>query len=407
MVTGMPRVEFNKRLVLILLTAVVILIVGIPQAERLASDRDLLKPYDYVQYWTAGRQLLDGRNPYDPDELIEMQRSMFAGHLKTVMMWNPPWTLPIALPFAALPWRLAQFLWLGLQLVAVLVSADLLWRIYGGKADDRWVSWVIALTFGPTLFLLLLGQISGLLLLGIAGFLYFVRNERPISAGCCVALTAIKPHLLALLGLFIILEAFRGKSTRRTILAGALVIVVGGVLPVFWNHDVWSQYFEAMRRPPSDHFETMQEFEHPTIGYELRLLITGEPFAAQFIPFGIAMTAAPLVWFVRRREWRWREAMPMIVLVSVLTAAYGAWAFDLVVLLLPVLQVGVWLIQSANRLLIASATAGYLILNGLVLRTIMHVGSQANAWIAPVVFGIYVAAWGAHRLAKQGSRKSN
>ena len=59
MVTGMPRVEFNKRLVLILLTAVVILMVGIPQAERLASDRDLLKPYDYVQYWTAGRQLLD------------------------------------------------------------------------------------------------------------------------------------------------------------------------------------------------------------------------------------------------------------------------------------------------------------------------------------------------------------
>src|SRR5215471_17236217 len=90
-----------RTVVLVIATAVIIAIFGIPRAEKLVADREMLKPYDFVQYWSAGRQLLDGRDPYDPDQLVPIQRSMYDGVRKAVMMWNPPWTLPLTLPFAA------------------------------------------------------------------------------------------------------------------------------------------------------------------------------------------------------------------------------------------------------------------------------------------------------------------
>src|SRR5262249_6316300 len=150
-------------------------------------------------------------------------------------------------PFAILPWESAKFLWVGLQLAAVLLSADLLWRINGGDERLRWISWLIALSFAPTLFLLLMGQISGLLLLGLTGFLYFLKRDRPVGAGCCAALCAVKPHLLALFALTLLLEATRQRPIRRVIFAGAAVIAVCSLLPLLWNPHVWEQYFAATR----------------------------------------------------------------------------------------------------------------------------------------------------------------
>ena len=43
-------------------------------------------------------------------------------------------------------------------------------------------------------------------------------------------------------------------------------------------------------------------------------------------------------WLTQRRDWKWKEQLPLLLTVSVLTTAYGGWPFDLVLLLLPVLQ---------------------------------------------------------------------
>ncbi len=342
-----------------------------------------------MQYWSAGRQVLDGRNPYDPDELFKLQRSMYEVH-KTVMMWNPPWTLPLTLPFGSLPWRSAQLLWFVMQLAAVLLSADLLWRIYGGDVRHRWVSWLVALTFAPTLFLLLLGQISGLPLLGIAGFLYFIRKDRPALAGCCAVLTSIKPHLLPLFALALVLESTHRQSIRKALATGIGLLSLLAVIPLLWNSHIWSQYFEAMRLPPSETLETMQEFEHPTIGYQLRLLIPNEPFAAQFIPAILAISAFPFYWLARRRSWRWEREMPLLVSISLVTAVYGAWAFDLVILLVPIVQTTVRLTRSGTTRLIAAVGTAYLICNLLLLSTLTDKGSQSNLWISLVVLGAWV-----------------
>ena len=374
-----------------LVAGVVAAIVGVPQFQRLADDRSLLKAYDFVQYYSAGSLLLERNDPYDPDLLWPIQRSIYDGVDKTIMMWNPPWALPLTLPFAALPWRIAQFLWIGLQLAAVLISADLLWRMFGGDPHYRWAAWLIALTFAPTLFLLMMGQIPGLILLGLCGFYHYLNRDQPIVAGCFAALTAIKPHLLPLFALVFLLEAIRCRKTRVALISGVVCLAVFSLLPLIWNQHVWSDYLEAMSRPPSEKFQTMREFEHPTLGYWLRGLVPGNPFVVQFVPAILAMVGVVVLWLRSREPGDLFRLLPLLVLVSVLTAGYGAWTFDLVLLLVAVIPIAIGIAKQSTRTpwLILHAAA-YLMLNFLVLRTIQEPGSQSNLWVAPAVFIVFL-----------------
>src|SRR5881227_1912195 len=76
--------------------------------------------FDFVEYWAAGRLLAEGRNPYDPEAIEQLERAV--GTEETVLMWNPPWALPLVLPFGMLDARLAHLLWLLVQFAALAVS---------------------------------------------------------------------------------------------------------------------------------------------------------------------------------------------------------------------------------------------------------------------------------------------
>src|SRR5205814_10247989 len=94
--------------------------------------------FDFVEYWAAGQLNAKGENPYDPEAIARIERKVGRDH-PGVMMWNPPWVLPLVMPFGLLDVHPAQLLWLLLQLVALVVSADGLWRLFGGNPERRWV----------------------------------------------------------------------------------------------------------------------------------------------------------------------------------------------------------------------------------------------------------------------------
>src|SRR5262249_61193621 len=80
---------------------------------------------------------------------------------------------------------------------------------------------------------------------------------------------------------------------------------------------------------------------------------------------GLAWSVA--CWWARRRQWDWSEQMPLVVMVSFLTACYGAWPFDLVVLLLPIMQAAVWTAERPSTVMAASAIGCYVAIDGLAL----------------------------------------
>jgi hypothetical protein len=369
--------------------AVALLAVGW-QVRELHDDTSFLRPIDYPEYWAAGRATLDGRNPYDGEVLYALQRPMGNDTGAAQMMWNPPWTLPLTVLLGALPWRAGQLLWLALNLAAVVASAALLWRVFAGTWRRVGVAVAVAGAFAPTAFLLMIGQIGGFMLLGLAGFLFAVRFERFALAGCFGALTAIKPHLLAPFALVLALEALRGRPAWKSVLAGGAALLVCGVLPLAWNPDVWSQYREATGAGQAKSHHTLHDWEHPTLGYAIRTALPGQPFAAMFIPLAVTIPLVCAYWWGRRNAWDWPTELPRLVLVSVAAAPYGAWVFDLVLLLVPVVQATAWLAAEGRRNVILGAAALYATVNLLAFAATSEAGWTANRWLVPVTVAGYL-----------------
>lgn len=57
---------------------------------------------DFVEYWAAAHLLWTTNNPYAPDQLFALQRTVGWAKEVPLLMWNPPWTLSFILPFGLL-----------------------------------------------------------------------------------------------------------------------------------------------------------------------------------------------------------------------------------------------------------------------------------------------------------------
>src|SRR6266571_701291 len=91
----MPVIPNNKRWVL-LITALLLLAWEIASLARSA----ILQTNDFVQYWSAGKLLLSGGDPYSPKEVLELMisRRDFLKSSGTLLVSFRPTSL--ATPFA-------------------------------------------------------------------------------------------------------------------------------------------------------------------------------------------------------------------------------------------------------------------------------------------------------------------
>jgi len=328
--------------------------------------------FDFAEYWAAGRLNAQGLNPYDPILIEQLQRDL-GRTAPGVLMWNPPWTLPIVMPFGLLEAHTAHLIWLALQLIVLLVSADRLWSFFGGDSERRWVAWLVTFTFMPTFSALTAGQISPLLVLGAVLFLYAERRNWPILAGVGTLLLAIKPHLVLLFWIALLLWTMQNRRWSFLI-SGIVIGVVASLIAVACNPPVLGQYWHAITtHPPA-------QYHSPTLGTLLRLWLSEESFALQFLPPVAGAIWLLIHWLRHRRNWLWEKQLPLILLVSLLTAAYGAWPFDLVLLLVPVIDV------AARPRRPIAALVLHLTFNGVALvQFLFDPGFLAFVWMTPVL----------------------
>lgn len=346
--------------------AVLIVAAGGWSVAVLYQDPKAIPVKDFVEYWSAGVVTARGGNPYDAEQLLPYQ--VQAGHdpnrREAVMMWNPPWALAVVVPLGLLPPRAAHLTWLGIQMAAVLASAGWLWRVYGGPKGMGWVAALVALFFAPFFLLMWYGQIGSLCLVGLAGFVYSHARGRPAAAGAFAALTALKPHLLFAFGVALGLDALATRRGRIALLAGAAAVAAAGAVVWAVNPDVYRHYREAMGKDASTAAQVQpRDWMVPLASYWLRVWVAPHAFWVQFVPTAVTAVAVAGYWFARRRTWDWAAELPRLVFASVLTAAYGAWIFDLIVLLVPVLQATVWLAAARRPAATAGIAAVYAVLN--------------------------------------------
>src|SRR5450759_975580 len=176
---------------------------------------------DFIIYWSAARIYLAGGNPYDPAQMATVQQALGPVMPTMITFWYTPWTIPLFLPLGWFSYPTAFVVWFLLLLAATLVAGYALWLAFGGPLRRSWPALAITIVFAPAALALGIGQITPLLLFGLAGFLYCESRRRDVLAGCALALVSIKPQLLYL---FWVALLFWLIGTRRwRVVLGALL----------------------------------------------------------------------------------------------------------------------------------------------------------------------------------------
>jgi hypothetical protein len=350
------------------------------------SDPTVTPHDDFIASWAAGRLAATGANPYDPDAVLAVQRT--AGWPKAIpyRTWYPPWTLPLLEPFGLLPYAAGRLLWYALQIAACGVSARLLWRHYGGDVRAGAASFVVAATFAPALVAIRTGQISPLLLLGVAGFLDLTRARRWVAAGACLTLVAIKPALLHVTWIAVLLWIVAERRWRVALgAAGATLALTAAALVS--DPDAISQFLAmALHDAPAPRVSTA--------GMALRLA-----FAAQsgrdaawlgLLPPLLGGAWLAIRWRGRAATWDWAEEMPLVLIASLVTTAYG-WIYDDIVLLVPAMQIALATLAGRTRTAPSVVVGGWLAGNAAIAAMdVVRVDAFWYVWV-PLAFAVWYA----------------
>ncbi|MGN6734631.1 MAG: glycosyltransferase family 87 protein [Candidatus Binatia bacterium] len=342
---------------------------------------------DFVEYWAAAKLLLAGGNPYSPTELLIMERSIGWSQPEPLVMWNPPWTLPLIMPLGVLGYDTAQLTWFLLHSLIIFVGAKVLWQSYAGDPKNARYSLLAVLVFPPVYFALLLGQIGPLILLGIIGFLFFAQKKAWLFAGASLSLVSIKPHVSYLLWIALIFWVLKEKLWRLALgaaVAGLLLVL----MPLGWNSAIYTEYVELL----SSHAVVQPiEWATPTLGTALGVLLGNPSGAIRWLPSVLGALWLVWYWSHHRAGWNWFVETPLVLLVSVATASF-AWTFDHVVLLPAVVQSAVWITEKTFAKQQRYITIGlYLSFAAvLVLGKAIALNDFWYFWFAPMLLLLYL-----------------
>jgi hypothetical protein len=311
-----------------LVFAVLVLAIAIPLIALVFRYVPL---HDFIEYWTAAQLLVRHQNPYSLSTMMRMQRAMGWSEPQPLMVMSPPQFLPLLWPLGFLhSYVLARLIWLCLNTTILVIAVRTLWSLYGGRASESWIAIGAAALFFPVWHCLAVAQIGPLLLLGIAGFLCLEERGHLFWAGSALALVTLKPHLFYLFWLALLLWSLQRRELR--VVAGAAVTIGCTLgLAVLIDHSAVREYVILARS------NYVWEFTSGA-GGALRLLLGTKSHALQFAPMLPGIVAFACYWHKKRRNWNWREQVPLLLTLSALTAPYG-WPFDEVVLLVPVTMV--------------------------------------------------------------------
>jgi len=360
-----------------------------------------LPVYDWILYWSASRLTAAGENPYDAENLFSFQKAENPdlNREDTIIFYNPPWSLPLLLPFGLFKnFTAFRLVWGALVIAAIFFCSAWTWRTYEGPAELRMICLVATLVFAPVLHVMQSGQIGPLVLLGVVGFLCFSPRRQNWLAGAVLLLAAVKPHLLTLVWLALLLWTVEQRRWG-ILLGGLLAVLVATAVAWIFNPRILEEYWTAMREN-----SPARQWVTPTLGSGLRLVYRGLGLGddwpmLQYIPTMLGFLFLPFYYLARRRQWKWEAQMPLLLFLSFLAAPYGAWVADMVVLLLPMIQAAACLCRFRPRWWPVAA-AVYIGINGIAIWLSARPGQTWwFLWMAPALLVTYLLVMG--RIARR------
>jgi hypothetical protein len=196
-------------------------------------------PYDFTVYWEAAQRLRQGLPIYEINQLIE---APFSG----VYKYHPIFLFSI-LPFSTYLLEIDSLLWRAGNLAAIVISGVIALRVYRGKPlIPGAILAVLLLNLSPITQSLRLGQIDGLLLLGLVLILVVSQEEQPWLAGILWALMSI----IKIYPVILVLPDLLKHRWRLMLIGGisiaGIVILSGTLFGWFQERTFWQEVVPSL-----------------------------------------------------------------------------------------------------------------------------------------------------------------
>jgi glycosyl transferase family 87 len=306
-----------------------------------AGREDQSRLLDFSEFYAAAKIVRQGlgHSLYDLKLQAEFQLEVAPVH---AFYLRPPFEALVFIPYSYLGYRSAYMAWLITSLAALLLAVWLIrnhsnilaamLQYTHGIPVDLGLTFVLFLTFGPTMNCLLIGQDAIFILLIYTLVFRSLKQGREAEAGCILACGLFKYHLV--LPFAIIFAMRRRKSFLKGFAALAVALIA---LSVFISG------FAALKSYPAIFMNTgyrrLMSFqpEYAANLHGLVYLLTRDKIPGLISAAIIVALSLTLLWVTAKK---WEDSQLELcfsaAVVAALLTGFHAFVYDLSVLLLPI-----------------------------------------------------------------------
>jgi len=245
---------------------------------------------DFAAYYLAARTLNADKPLYDPATVAEVAAQ--SGGIYYTTYLYPPFFAALLRPLALLPYNVARIIWLLLNLLFLVLSLILLFKITPIPRPFIGLVLYLLILMPPIYYTLWLGQVNLLILLLILGSIWFLilpNRQSQVIAGVLLGLATGLKILPGLLGLSLLLRRrFLALLAMSTTILGlfAFGISAGGGLT---NTKHW---FSKGLTAAID--KTVTNSANQSVYAAMERLLVGFPSLATLLGYLCAATIASL-----------------------------------------------------------------------------------------------------------------
>jgi hypothetical protein len=268
---------------------------------------------DLSQNYVASKVWLKGQSPADPETFVATWKQQTGSRLDLddirTHLAPPPGGLVVLAPVAALPWKIAEVVWLALLLISFAATVWALASIAGFHWNESRTLVFIAtcLALAPFQTDIASGNSSIFVIALCVLAIWFARHNRNIASGILFGIAcALKPQLGAFLVLYYLVR--RRWKLFATAVACTLTLNLAAVLYLQIRGASWIQDYAHNARGfvTSNHiddFTTENPARFTLINLQVPFFsITGRSSSANLLAFAVVILLVCLwIYFVARK----------------------------------------------------------------------------------------------------------
>ncbi len=206
---------------------------------------EMIGTRDLIAFWGGVHVFMKGGNPYDFGQLLAVQQQAMPTLKSEQYFLNPPWAIPIFMPFMIWSFQASRILWFLFNATAFILPTLLLHHTLK-LCRITAVNFTIA--FLPGIMMLWYGQLSFMIYLSLLlGFLAY-KAERDILAGLLWIPCTLKPHLVYLTGIVIVISILSEKRWK-ILISGVCGLAALNLLVLWFDPAIFSEYRSLNKTP--------------------------------------------------------------------------------------------------------------------------------------------------------------